>query len=479
MKGSQTRFPLRIALVSAAVFLGASLALAQQPAPPARLPDRPGTVIAVSPQNAGPHAAAPQHGAVLPAESSVPSCCAPAAEAAAPAFGGPLHCRPNLTGDWHGFRNHLAEKGITFDTYFTQFYQGVTAGGRDRDWEYGGKLDYLLNVDGQKLGLWQGFFINFHAETRYGQTVNGIDGLILPSNIAMLFPKPGENVTAVTGVKFTQALSENFIVYAGKLNLLDDYKQRFANGRGVDTFMNTSLVFNPIFARTTPYSTFGVGFAVLQEKEPLLAVSILDPQEHATTFALNDPYERGAVVLAQATLPVKLAGLAGHQSVGAVWSSADYRSIDPSSFLLIPGQGLVAGTETNSWAVFYAFDQYLVTDHCDPKRGWGVFGNAGISDGNPNPIHWFVSAGVGGNSPVSGRGADTFGVGYFYNGLSGDFKALVRPLVHLQDEHGAEVFYNIAVTPWCYLTADVQFVNPAVKAFDTSIIAGLRLKIVF
>ncbi|HXJ58968.1 MAG TPA: carbohydrate porin [Verrucomicrobiae bacterium] len=47
-------------------------------------------------------------------------------------------------------------------------------------------------------------------------------------------------------------------------------------------------------------------------------------------------------------------------------------------------------------------------------RSWGVFGNFGISDGEPNPIEWSAILGIGGSSPIPGRKQDTFGLAYYY-----------------------------------------------------------------
>jgi porin len=108
-----------------------------------------------------------------------------------------------------------------------------------------------------------------------------------------------------------------------------------------------------------------------------------------------------------------------------------------------------------------------------------VFGNFGISDGKPNPIKWSAILGVGGSSPIPGRRLDTFGAAYYYLGFSGDFKAVARAITPVRNEHGLELFYNVAVTPWCHLTADAQVITPALKREDTSLVLGLRLKIDF
>ena len=48
-----------------------------------------------------------------------------------------------------------------------------------------------------------------------------------------------------------------------------------------------------------------------------------------------------------------------------------------------------------------------------------------------------------------------------------------------QNEDGVELFYNMAITPWCRLTADLQVGRPSTRIYDTVILAGLRLQIVF
>ena len=41
---------------------------------------------------------------------------------------------------------------------------------------------------------------------------------------------------------------------------------------------------------------------------------------------------------------------------------------------------------------------------------------------------------------------------------------------------GAELFYNIGVTPWFHLTPDVQIIKPASERVDTAVVVGFRAK---
>jgi porin len=428
-----------------------------------------------------PEIAAPA--AVFEVDPSLPNADYATPMAQTPLFGGPFLTRPKLTGDWFGLRSALADRGITFDLYGTQFYQGVASGGRIREGQYGGKFDYLANVDGAKLGLWQGFFVNLHGETRLGQTVNNIDGLLTPSNIAMSFPAPSGNVSALTGVKFTQALSENVALFLGKINTLDEYVLRFNSALGLDRpgiggFMNTSLVFNPIAARTVPYSAAGTGVALLRQGLPWFTFSVFDPQERAM-IGLQDLFSRGVVLVPNLILTGKPFGRQAMLNLGGTYSSAQYTSVDPAAYLNIPITGVRAPKETGSWSLYANVFQALRVDPADEKRAWGIFGQFGISDGDPNPIKFVANGGIAGRSLLPGRSIDTFGVGYFYVGLSSEFKSLLAPVLPQQDEDGVELFYNLAVTPWCRLTADLQVARPSTRIFDTVIIPGMRLQISF
>ncbi|WZP00904.1 carbohydrate porin [Isosphaeraceae bacterium EP7] len=402
-------------------------------------------------------------------------------------YAGDLSTRYRLTGDWSGARSTLADRGLTFDFFATQFYQGIASGGRQREFEYGGKLDYLFNLDGGKLGPLPGFFLNMHAETRFGTDVNNIDGLLAPSNLPMSFPDPNRDITSITGLKFTQALSENLVVYLGKINTLDEYGFRYAPALGASRpglagFMNTSLVFNPIVGRTVPYSAAGTGFAFLREGEPFLSLSVFDPRERATT-GVDNLFADGVVLVPDLTLKAKPFGLPGKYNFGGTWSSASYRSFDPAAYLSLPPQLILderfTPKETGSWSLYANFYQALWVDEEDSKRSWGVFGQFGISDGNPNPIQFVANGGVGGRSMIPGRTFDTFGVGYFYLGLSDNFKALARPILPQRDEFGVELFYNLNITPWARLTGDLQIARPSTAEYNTVIIPGLRFQILF
>jgi porin len=403
-------------------------------------------------------------------------------------FAGALWERPKLLGNWLGTRDALALNGIGLDVSTTQFYQGITSGGISEGFDYGGRGDYLLNVDGEKAGLWKGSFLTMHGETRYGDTVNSRTGAIMPVNSALLFPQPTGTVTALTSVKYTQFLSESLVVFGGKLNTLDELQQPYASGRGVDAFMNTGLILPTVLARSVPYSTFGGGFAVLENLQPVFSMMLLDTNNSATTTGFDTFFDNGVTLLGQVNRPIEIFGLPGHQGVGGSYSTATYTDLSLTPYFNPnTGLGITTAQTTGSWSLFYLADQALWVDSTNPKRSWGLFGNVGIADDGPSPVRWSGYGGLGGSSPLVNRPLDTFGLGYFYVGYSSPVQDLAPRLLSIGDDQGVELFYNAAITPWFHLTPDLQFVSPArsrtlppgSQPIDDAVVFGLRAKIDF
>jgi porin len=106
-----------------------------------------------------------------------------------------------------------------------------------------------------------------------------------------------------------------------------------------------------------------------------------------------------------------------------------------------------------------------------------LFGRASVSDGNPTPFRYFLSAGIGGDSPAGCHRGDTFGVGWFYNGVSNEFGPILQTAFGPVDGTGVELYYNFQVTPWLNVTPDIQFIRPGLGAIatDEAFIYGLRV----
>jgi porin len=387
-----------------------------------------------------------------------------------------------------GVRDQLAAHGVTFNVDTYQFYQGVATGGITDNFRYSGHNDYFINIDGEKAGLWKGFFITLHGETRYGDAVNQDTGAIIPVNTASLFPAASGSETALTGVKFTQAFSENFVAFGGKLNMLDQFNMPFTGARALDGFWNLGMSFPVIVARTVPYSTLGAGAAILQGGVPVFTVMVVDTNNTPTTSGFDSFFDNGATILAALTVPTKFFGLGGSQGISGTFSTGKYNDLAPTAYFN-PEQGLVITPEfvRDSWSIFYTGTQELWADPKNPKHAYGIFTNIGVADDGPSPIRFAANVALYGSSPITTRPNDTFGVGYAATRYSSPVRDFAPVLLPIDNDQVIELFYTVGVTPYCHVTPDLQVVFPArdqtlppnPQSINTALVIGVNAKIDF
>jgi len=435
-------------------------------------------------------------------------------------YAGDLWSRPRLTGDWWGSRDWLAKRGVTFDFDLLQILQGVWTGGRDTEVAYDGLVNYELNLDTGKLGLWPGGFLKVKAFSTFGDTVDHDSGATIPVNfVGGLLPQPDNTTaTALMNLTFAQFLSKWFGVFVGKVYTLTGDDNAFAHNFNTQ-FLNTALNFNTTLG-FAPWTAWGGGIVLIPWEGAIFNVSVLDPNGTATDNSLKHLFGDGVALAAEGRVTIKPFGLVGHQLLGFFWSNKERVSLDqdPSNIarqlaeerfprlqdpgpilrrilehffpeLLVPVQPL--NQKSDTWSVYYNFDQYLWSPQGDPNRGVGVFFRFGASDGNPNPIKYAYNVGFSVNGMVPGRPRDTLGLGWARTQFSGDFVPFLREQLNLglNKEDAVELYYNAVLTPWLNLNADLQIVNSALNKTQTStgqlvnmgtaVVGGLRAYVRF
>jgi porin len=408
---------------------------------------------------------------------------------------GDLWSRSTLTGDWGGVRDDLAKKGVTVDFSLTQIGQGDIGGGKKTGWEYGGRGNLVLNVDTQKLGLWPGGFFMMEVEGNYANDINFNTGALMPVNSSQFYPMPGSDQLNIPAVVFTQFFSEYAGLFVGKMDVTSGDANEFAHGKGDTQFFNLAFNFNPVPLLAAPYSTLGGGVMILPTKDPntaVISVMAISSDGKANNSGFDTLFQGNTTYAVEGRVKTDFLGLTGHQLAGVMYSTKSFAALD-QNFRFIVENGSIEKKD-NSWCFYYNFDQYLY----EPKKGTGVgiFGRFGASDGNPNPMHYFYSIGIGGKGVISGRPLDQFGIGYYYIDVRiPKFTGLLTTRDFLRDEQGAEAYYNFAITPWMNLTPDIQVVRPAQKQkmsiisipgptisgndIHTAAVLGLRLQLIF
>jgi porin len=406
--------------------------------------------------------------------------------------------QPTITGDWFGARSALKESGVTFAGQSTHFAFGVNGGinpglpipllSRGDSFSYTGRGEYDVLFDLQKFGGLPYGSLLVRLEHWYGDfgNVSLRTGSFAPAVFpALLPPSPNDQGQLfLTNFIFTQPLSEKLVLYGGKKDVLGAADQDiFAGGDGTDQFMNQALIANPAFLLGLPYTSVVFGAAMPREWGMINAF-IYDPKDRTRdAFRFDDLFDKGVILGAEVKINTNLFGLPGEQHFGGLWKHVeltDLRFNEPP-----PGvypEPTVPGFPTlnDSWTVYYGLDQYLVNSPTTnlQQRGWGLFGRASISDGNPTPVRYFLSAGMGGDSWLRGNKGDKWGVGWYFVGASDQFGPIPQFLFGPRDGTGVELYYNFQINPWLYVSPDIQYIRPGAGAIaDDAFVYGVRVNI--
>ncbi|SFK37868.1 carbohydrate porin [Methylocapsa palsarum] len=282
-----------------------------------------------------------------------------------------------------------------------------------------------------------------------------------------------------TSLIIMQKFCESVTFTFGKFNMLDQAaKTPIRGGGGYDEFMNIT----PTAPVTGIIPAYIVGANLTVRTDPaIFSLYVYDPRNAQIPAVISHPFSNGITFNGSVTVPVTIAGLNGYQGVKAVYSTQNGLDLGDIPQLFLPPQAaLQPNIKNNRWFLNYEFEQYFYQNPTDPKQGWGPFGYISVSDGNPNPIKNTYFFGIAGSSFLPSREIDRWGVMYFRNNISVDLKeSLAFFRIGLGDERGWEVFYNFAATPWFRVTADAQFLEPALAGGQRAVFLGLRSQIKF
>lgn len=429
-----------------------------------------------------------------------------------PDYSGDIWNRSALTGDWGGERTKLAEQGILFDLDVTQWLQGNAHGGKDTHnaFRYSGSANYTLRFDTARMGLWPGGLITLHGETQIGQSINQKVGSLGAANYQSLLPVPGDSgETTLSEFYLTQALSEKFVVVAGKMDLSSGDGNEFAHDQRTQ-FSNLAFRINPVLFASAPYTAMTAGVILLPTK--WLTISTLvadnDPDGAAPNTGFNTAFHdrNWMSVMQEYDFTWKPFGLLGHQRFGWFYTTRDYVDFNGDPRLQLPGQigripflsralvpkwlrrAQIGSTiynlgnpkkQPDNWGFFYNFDQYFYSKPGHPEEGVGIFGRFGLAPSDCNALTEFYSLGVGGKGLIPRRAKDQWGVGYYFINLSDDFQSLIPSM---QSEQGVEAYYNFEITPWLHISPDLQVIVDPGAGFgsrDVAVVYGLRVQMNF
>lgn len=406
-----------------------------------------------------------------------------------PDYSGDLFNRAYLLGDLGGKRTEWAKKGVTFNIEYNQYFQSVTDGGEDQDSEYGGTIDYNMAIDFDRMGLIPGGLMQIRAVSRYGQSVNGINGSLIPVNTDAGHPFTSETDDEVPlwlpVINYTQFLSQTFALSLGKYDTFDSANE-FAGGRGRSQWWNQNLNMPVSPALMVPYSTLGAS-AVLMPAPNLSITAMVGTSTDCSNSSGFDYLDDGLFTLLSINYTYDLAGLPGGIGVMPAYGwDNEFQEIEGR--INIEEEDLVLSTKDDTWSISTDFWQYLWIKGdgeraVDPGngrqdlQGVGVFSRIQFADQDTNPLDYSISFGVNGMGLIPTRDNDTMGLAFNYNRLN---KGRFLEAAGIADSSSVwEAWYSIQLTPAVNLNLDAQLADSPLPDTDTAVILGGALGIRF
>lgn len=350
----------------------------------------------------------------------------------------------------------------------SQFADSPISGDADKTLRYGGRFDGYLDLNGSAFGADDSFTLTIRPEYTWGKDSNGVVGLI-PSNTAMF--RSENHGDFDLSVSMTKQWNSGASLIVGKINVLDQAAMLPVVGSdGHYGFENLSVALPPsaIIANTLTGA-----FLQVPTKKVLYRLWVFDPDSQYERTGFETAFGSGVGFLASATLPVNIGGKPGYYALKLSGSSRDDINADSLPAALIPSPTSSFGHKRGEFAAVLAGYQYLGVYPESPGKGWGIFGQIYVSNGDPTFLDRSGFIGISGNPRR--RPQDRFGIAWFRYSLTNSLVDALSGRFALQDEEGVEAFYTIGLHKNFELTADVQVVDSAVTVRDTGVVAGLRL----
>lgn len=400
------------------------------------------------------------------------------------------HPRTAPAGDTAEAPTAWEEHGVTIALDLTYTFQAVVGGGLEGplfrafsdESDIGNTVSasLLLGIDTEQAGFWSGGTLDVALDARAGRSALERAGTVSAIANDALFPNVvdrfDDEAFALTQLAYTHEIAAGWSVFGGLLNTAEgDANEIAGSALSNEHFLNSALLYSLVEDATVPHVALGGGVVFEPSEHVSGSLSVFGSSETAG----EDPFEdwEGTTFSTEWTLRSEVRGLSGAQTYGFLYGidasrtdiAADPRHVLGSVLLGVP----VPTTEADTWAFYYNAHQLVVGDE---SEGWGPFLRFGLSDGDPNPVQWHLAGGLGGRVAWGGRSGDRWGAGAFW--LEPSDEDLLRGL-GIGSEIGGEAFYDLALTRWLQWTFDVQVIDSALPAVDTTWVLGTRFRLGF
>ena len=357
---------------------------------------------------------------------------------------------------------------ITVKFVVSQFTDIPVSGDADSTLRYSGRADAYFDISGAAFGLNDSITLTIRPEYTWGKDSNGVIGLI-PNNTALF---RGENTGDFDlSASITKRWNSGAKLTVGKVNVLDQGgKLPVVGSNGHFGFQNLSMALPP--SAIIPNTITGVLLEV-PTKKVLYRLWVYDPDSQYQRSGFETAFGSGVGFLGSVTFPVKIGDAPGYYALKLSGSTRNDINAGSLPAALIPSPGSDFGNKRGEFAAVLAGYQYISVYPESPGKGWGIFGQIYLSNGDPTFLDKSGFIGISGNP--RNRPQDRFGIAWFRYSPTNRLVDTLAGRLALEDEEGVEAFYTVGLHKNLTLAANLQVIDSAVSARDIGIIAGLRL----
>lgn len=386
-----------------------------------------------------------------------------------------------LTGDWGGVRTKLKDVGISFSpVLYSGYFHNYRGGVETRNaHDLPGSVQYNLEVDFGKMKLIPGGSFFMRGLQSWNDGVRPYTGSL--STPSYVWGSGGDYEILVDKWWWRQRFFDDRLeIRVGKLlTIVDLYDTNAYAANMFGQFTNSMLSANPTFPATK-----GLGAFVKVWPTDWLYVqgAAIDPDQRVTRTGFDTAFHgtdrfRGFWEFGFTPKWETARGkMPGNYRFGWWYDPQPKTKYDRIRYT-----GQPANIETGDVGFYTSLDQMVWKEQANPKdkQGLGVFARYGFAQGDRNRVEHFWSCGTQYEGLLPGRDRDVLGFGVAQAILSEQFHEHVRNTSDRETVY--ELYYLVEVTPWLYITPDIQVItNPGGDRFGRdSLVGGVRIKIAF
>jgi porin len=411
--------------------------------------------------------------------------------------------RDHLSGDWGGYRTDLVERGVHFSAAYVGEALGNVSGGLSRGWIYAGILELGLELDFQKLGLWENgkFLVSSIYPHGSSLTDKHVGDVLRLSNIDAY-----DSIRLYEIWYEHQFLQDKLSIRVGQLSADEEFATQEQGGlflnsaHGWPAFVSANVL-NGGPAFFVPGAGARVRYNLNESLSWQGAVYDGDTLDNraggvrknraGTRVHFNS--QQGLFAMTEVALRPDRSEdwRGGSYKLGAWFHTADFPDLrEDAAGGTSSVSGLAPKTHENNFGLYATAEKMICPESEDTEQGLGAFIRLGWSPPDRNYLATVANGGFTYTGLFPQRDEDRLGLGFIYAQVSRDLRRSEKAdrdingasIAALSDfEAAIELTYEMNINAWWTIQPDLQVIlHPGgSSAIRNAVVVGLRTTIIF